>query len=1117
MTADDFSDRNPEPVVSDALTTNLTIQELRANLATLSQRVAQLEAGQQAQLTLETQQKALLAVLTKIRESLDINIIFRSTAQELRHLLRADRVAIYRFEPDSNYSIGEFVAEDFLPGYESVLAARVQDGCFGNKLSKHYTYRQAWVCNDIYDRDLLDCHITILERFQVRANLVVPLFKGSKLWGLICVHQCSTPHDWQETEVEFVRQIAIHLGIALQHAEFVEQLQHHSQELAEAVEQAVKREQAVIKIIDNIRRSLDIQTIFNTTVEEVRQLLQCDRVVIYRFNPDWSGKFVAESMSAGWTSLLNWQNSNPDLNRNISSCSLKNLAEDTVVDTYLQETQGGVFAEGGIFRVCPDIYTGGFTDCYIQSLESYQARAYAIVALYRDRHLWGLLTAFQNSQPHHWQPAEVNFLCQIGGQLGVAIHQASLLEQTQQRFDEVQNALTLELRHRAEALQKEAERERALAEVIDKIRRSLDLGTIFQTATTELRQLLNADRVAIFRYAPDSQQSEGDFVSESVLPQFKVALASHVTERCFWHHAGVNFPQGEIAVIPDVYNAGIAAHQLQILEDFQIRAHLMLPLFKGEVLWGLLCIHQCSSFRDWQPGEVEFTHKIATQLGVGIQQAEFLAQTEAALEKADAANRAKSNFLAHMSHELRTPMNSVLGFAQLLARNTSLNPTQQEYLNAISRSGEHLLSLLSDVLEMSKIEAGQASLNATNFDLYRLLKNLEEMFQMKAKAKGLELSSNLDDALPQYICTDESKLRQILINLLGNAIKFTQTGQVTLNAQLASHAFAPANASSLDTNNIHLVFAVEDTGPGITSDEILKLFKPFVQASAGISSQEGTGLGLAISKQFVELLSGDIQVHSVVDQGSTFSFSIQAQQVDASDLEQNYSPAQVISLAENQPTYRILVVDDRPESRQILTHLLEPIGFEVREAETGQQAFECWQQWQPHLIWMDIQMPGMNGYETTLRIRHASAGEQPIIIALTATVVESTQFAVLDSGFNDFVSKPLWENIIFDKIAQHLDVQYLYAEPQKQSGFQLDATALNESINLDQDTLRQDIRVMPDAWLNAMHQAALSAREKNILNLAEQIPEEYAVLKQSIQQLVHDLAFETLVEITLDE
>lgn len=860
----------PDPATSPSL------QSISDSIAALQQQVSALE--QRSGPTIATQQTALLAVLSKIRESLDLAVIFRLTAQELRPVLQVDRVAIYQFEADSGYSIGKFVAEDSLPGFDSVLAAQVEDHCFGEKLQRNYNYRQAWACADVHQAGLPPCHLGILQRFQVRANLVVPLFRGAHLWGLLCVHHCATPHAWSEVEIEFVRQIAIHLGIALQHADYVQQLQRHTQTLEQAVAQAVKQEQAVVHIIDHMRRSLDIQTIFNTVVDEVRQLLNCHRAVVYRFNPDWSGSFVAEAIATGWTPLMEWQTTHPELNQNISHCSVNALRQHTpATDSYLQAHEGGVFANGQVFRVCADIYAAEFTPCYLRSLEGYQARAYAIVAIYCQQQLWGLLAVFQNDGPRQWTQHEVTFLCQIGGQLGVAIYQADLLAQTQQRADQVQTTLTRELEDRARRLAIEAQQERALAQVVDKIRRSLDLDTIFHTATGELRQLLAADRVVILGsliglnaratgIAPDLTPSlSGQVVAESVLPQYAALLGQPLAVTGLWPLQGGKPTPDNIAIVPDIDRLALSTVQQQALGP--LRAALVLPLLQGEDLWGLLCVHQCGTPRPWPREAVGFAGQIATHLGVAIQQAELLAQTEAARATADGANRAKSQFLAHMSHELRTPMNSILGFAQLLLRQDGLTPHQQTYLEAIFRSGEHLLTLLEDVLAISKIEAHQVQLNPTTVDLARLVTNLAELFQLKAQDKGLVLTVEWATALPRCVCTDESKLRQVLVNLVGNAIKFTQQGRV--GVRLWSSSPWPLAAAQPLT----LVAEVTDTGPGIAPAELGQLFQPFVQLQAGRDSHQGTGLGLAISQQFAQLMGGKITAESSPE-GSRFQLTI---------------------------------------------------------------------------------------------------------------------------------------------------------------------------------------------------------------------------------------------------
>lgn len=407
-------------------------------------------------------------------------------------------------------------------------------------------------------------------------------------------------------------------------------------------------------------------------------------------------------------------------------------------------------------------------------------------------------------------------------------------------------------------------------------------------------------------------------------------------------------------------------------------------------------------------------------------------------QTAEAASQAKSQFLANMSHELRTPLNAILGFTQVMIREPFLNTEQMESLRIINRSGEHLLELINDVLDLSKIESGIIDVYETSFDLYRLLDNLEEVFQFKAERKKVSLKLIIQPDVPQYIKTDQKKLRACLTNLLGNAIKFTAKGEIILRVKLENQE--KTTEKIINNNYQYLLFEIEDTGLGIAPEEIDKLFDAFVQTEAGRKNAEGTGLGLTITRKFVELMGGEITVNSWINQGTIFRFNIKFYPADLSEI--TIQPMQrVIGLEENQENYRILVVDDNKENRLLLVKFLEPIGFDVREAENGKQAIDIWLQWQPHLIWMDTRMPVMDGLEATRKIRsienrsienNRKSGMQlennfaTVIIALTASTFEERRGEILGTGCNDFVRKPFQEQIIFDKMQQYLKVRYIY-------------------------------------------------------------------------------------------
>ncbi|MGA9379935.1 MAG: ATP-binding protein, partial [Phormidium sp.] len=528
------------------------------------------------------------------------------------------------------------------------------------------------------------------------------------------------------------------------------------------------------------------------------------------------------------------------------------------------------------------------------------------------------------------------------------------------------------------------------------------------------------------------------------------------------------------------------------------------PIFSGNQFWGLLAVYQNSHPRQWKESEINVVLQIGTQLAVALQQAQLLSQTQRqslelmkAKEAADAANFAKSQFLAKMSHELRTPLNAILGFSQIMVRSHSVTPEQKEHLEIINRSGEHLLNLINDILSMAKIESGQITLNESGFNLHQLLELLKDMFRLKAGHKGLELNFIIAPEVPQNIQSDESKLRQVLLNLLGNAIKFTDTGYVNLTVLLAK-------LDQEKTEDVQIIFTIKDTGPGIAPNEITTLFQPFSQTQTGRQTGQGTGLGLAISQQFVKLMGGEIIVESQLGAGSTFTFNILAKLAPETEKNISLNTRQVICLEPNQPTYRILVAEDIKENRQLLVKLLVPLGFEVREAENGQEAITIWESWQPHLIWMDMRMPVMDGYEATRRIKAHPQGKNTVIIALTASVFEEQQPAILKAGCNDFMPKPFRSEVLLEKIAKYLGVRYIYAD---------DSQSMTEHSQIPELTT-ESLNVMSQEWIGKLYQAAAAVDDQLIMELVQEIPETDINLANSLTDLVNNFRLDIIFKIT---
>lgn len=461
-------------------------------------------------------------------------------------------------------------------------------------------------------------------------------------------------------------------------------------------------------------------------------------------------------------------------------------------------------------------------------------------------------------------------------------------------------------------------------------------------------------------------------------------------------------------------------------------------------------------------------------------------------DKAEAANRAKSVFLANMSHELRTPMNAVLGFSQLMQKDNTLTALQRENLNIINNSGQHLLELINDILDMAKIEAGRMTIENNCFDLGVLLRDTIDMMHERAEVKGLELFFDQSSNFPRFISLDESKFRQVLLNLISNAIKYTKQGsvRVRLNAEMDAN-----------TPKFVLICIVEDTGIGIAEQDLPLIFNTFVQVSSE-AEQKGTGLGLPITKEYVELMGGSIDVTSIVNQGSRFTVKLPAVKVSPEQVPSVSltSSSNVIGLEVGQPEYRVLIVEDQLENRLLLKNLLVSVGFNVYEAYNGEEAIEQFQQVQPHFIWMDRRMPIMDGIEATRKIRAMPGGKKIKIVAVTASVFLEQRQEFLGVGVDDIVNKPYRESEIFDCMAKHLGVKFIY-------------DTVEETKHFEKGTLNLDaLHVLPEELVRALRDAvsALDIEECGVL--IEQIKQIDAALAMQFFERVHQLDFETLAQ-----
>jgi PAS domain S-box-containing protein len=487
-----------------------------------------------------------------------------------------------------------------------------------------------------------------------------------------------------------------------------------------------------------------------------------------------------------------------------------------------------------------------------------------------------------------------------------------------------------------------------------------------------------------------------------------------------------------------------------------------------------------------------------------ISERKWMEEYKIAKDAAEKSNKAKSEFLAHMSHELRTPLNAILGFAQLLRRSDNLNSVQYDNLNIINRSGEHLLSLINNVLDMSRIESGQLSLNRTDFVLSELLSEVRDLFKIRAEKKGLHLQTSIQDDLPQYVNADEDRLRQVLVNLVGNAIKFTDRGSVVV--RVLNGREGPTDE---DQSRRCIHFEIEDTGPGIPENEINSIFEPFVQAKSRIVDAEGTGLGLAICSRFVALMGGTIDVRSKEGTGTTFEVSVPLLIGTQAVGQDRMAHHPIGYRTEDGPDgakirFRVLIVDDISANRQVLSQILSPFGFDIEEAANGSEAVGVCRSWHPHLVWMDIRMPILDGYDATRQIKRLPAGKDTIVIAISASALADEEEEAMAAGCDDFVAKPFRDSEILGMMQKHLSLELVY-EGVDPAG---DADE-NERPSLDVRL----VEGLSTAWRLEMKQAVEHLDLERVSILLDQIRNQNSELAGAIQERIDEFEYKGILAV----